>query len=154
LDHGRALRSFCAPISVTNPRSLALILARTLSRDHVAIRTKSTLVQTSILDRMCGPLCDAVVRADTQLGPHRDAELATRPIATGQDTLELLERANLFTVRLDDERRWYRYHHLFHAVLPERLRATTTPEEIATLHRRASAWLADNRLIPEAVEHP
>src|SRR3990172_10897793 len=56
------------------------------------------LLRTSILDRMCGPLCEAVLL---------DAS------ASGQETLEYLERANLFIVPLDNERRWYRYHHLF-----------------------------------------
>jgi LuxR family maltose regulon positive regulatory protein len=55
------------------------------------------LLRTSILDRMCGPLCDAVLLT---------------PSSSGQETLEYLERANLFIVPLDDERRWYRYHHL------------------------------------------
>ena len=64
------------------------------------------LLRTSILDRMCGPLCDAVLGS---------------PSASGQETLEYLERANLFIVPLDNERRWYRYHHLFAELLRQRL---------------------------------
>ena len=64
------------------------------------------LLRTSILDRLCGPLCDAVLGS---------------PSASGQETLEYLERANLFIVPLDNERRWYRYHHLFAELLRQRL---------------------------------
>src|SRR4029077_12822712 len=65
------------------------------------------LLQTSILDRLCGSLCDAVLLTST---------------GSGQETLEYLERANLFIVPLDNERRWYRYHHLFADLLRLRLR--------------------------------
>jgi len=114
---------------------------------------QSFLLQTSILERMCGPLCDEVVEANGRASRHLDGGFATNSTVSGQDTLEHLERANLFTVRLDDERRWYRYHHLFHAVLRERLRVELDREAVAALHRRASRWLADHKLIPEAVEH-
>ena len=67
--------------------------------------TKTFLLQTSILNRLCGPLCDAVTGG-----------------SDGQATLEWLEQANLFIVPLDDERRWYRYHHLFTEMMQARLR--------------------------------
>ena len=63
-------------------------------------RIQTFLLRTSILDRMCGPLCDAILVDASEFFP-------------GQETLESLERANLFIIPLDDERRWYRYHHLF-----------------------------------------
>ena len=75
------------------------------------------LLQTAILDRLTGSLCDAV-------------RFGTAESPTGQATLEMLERANLFIVPLDDERRWYRYHHLFADLLRQRLRQTQ-PEQIA-----------------------
>ncbi|MHB1319218.1 MAG: LuxR C-terminal-related transcriptional regulator [Anaerolineae bacterium] len=99
---------------------------------------QSFLLRTSILDRLCGPLCDAVV------GPADTA---------GQDTLEYLERANLFIVPLDSERRWYRYHHLFGELLRQRLGLTLAPAETAGLHVRASAWYEDNGLAFEAFHH-
>ncbi|MDQ3910376.1 MAG: LuxR C-terminal-related transcriptional regulator [Actinomycetota bacterium] len=93
------------------------------------------LLQTSILDRLSGPLCDAVTdRAD------------------GQEMLERLERANLFTISLDDERRWYRYHHLFAEFLRDRLHQTQ-PEQEPELHRKASSWYEHNGLVHEAVDH-
>jgi len=102
------------------------------------------LLRTSILDRMCGPLCDAV-----QLDP----------LAPGQATLEYLERANLFLVPLDNERRWYRYHHLFADLLRQRLLQGTigsTGDEVGDtteLHRRASGWYEENNLDIEAFQH-
>jgi LuxR family maltose regulon positive regulatory protein len=102
------------------------------------------LLRTSILNRLCGPLCDAV------LGP---------PATSGQETLEYLERANLFIVPLDNERRWYRYHHLFGDLLRQRLHQITTSSsgneggDVAEYHIRASAWYEDYDLDLEAFHH-
>jgi len=82
------------------------------------------LLQTSILERMCSPLCDAVLPSSS---------------VAGQETLEYLERANLFIIPLDNERHWYRYHHLFAELLRNRL-ARAYSDQIAGLHRRASDW--------------
>lgn len=98
------------------------------------------LLRTSILDRLCGPLCDAV------------CSVGTAPAARGQETLEHLERVNLFIVPLDDERRWYRYHHLFADLLRQRLHQQE-PECVAKLHIRASQWYEDNKLAIEAFNH-
>jgi LuxR family maltose regulon positive regulatory protein len=99
--------------------------------------TKNFLLQTSILDRLTAPLCDAVTE---QSGAH------------SQSILETLEAANLFIVPLDDERRWYRYHHLFADLLRSRLE-TTQPDLVSTLHRRASAWYAHNDMMSAAIAH-
>ena len=100
------------------------------------------LLRTSILERLCGPLCDAVLNV-------RDG--------TGQETLARLEHANLFLFPLDNERHWYRYHHLFAELLRQRLhqRFSDAPTEtnLAELHQRASAWYEDNDLIVEAFRH-
>ena len=96
------------------------------------------LLCTSILERLCGPLCDAVL-----------AESNT----SGQESLEYLEHANLFLMPLDDERRWYRYHHLFGDLLRKRLGHSLTPENIAGLHIRASQWCEDSGLELEAFRH-
>ena len=84
------------------------------------------LLQTSILDRLSGPLCDAVTGQDG-----------------GKATLEALERGNLFLVPLDDRRRWYRYHHLFADVLQAHL-LDEQPDDVPELHRRASDWYEQN----------
>jgi LuxR family transcriptional regulator, maltose regulon positive regulatory protein len=96
------------------------------------------LLRTSILDRMCGPLCDAVL---------------LNPSIPGQATLEVLERANLFIVPMDNERRWYRYHHLFGDLLRKRLGQSLAPEGIAALHTHASEWYENNDLMLEAFRH-
>jgi LuxR family maltose regulon positive regulatory protein len=99
--------------------------------DHV----KEFLLETSVLDRLTGPLCDAVTgRCD------------------GQRMLENLERANLFLVALDAERRWYRYHHLFADLLRARLHPAA-PDRVPELHRRAAAWAEEHGLIEDAARH-
>ena len=96
---------------------------------------RSFLQQTSILTGLTGALCDAVT-GDTD----------------GAAMLETLERTNLFVVPLDDQRRWYRYHHLFADMLAARLRAEA-PDTIAELHRRASEWYEANDNLPDAIRH-
>ncbi len=102
------------------------------------------LLRTSILDRMCGPLCDAVLHS---------------PAASGQATLETIEHANLFIIPLDNERRWYRYHHLFGELLRQRLHQSiaspTGAKEtnVTEYHIRASQWYEDNGLDIEAFHH-
>jgi LuxR family maltose regulon positive regulatory protein len=98
------------------------------------------LLQTSILGRMCGSLCEAVV--ETGVIEQTD----------GQTMLEDLEHMNLFLIPLDDERHWYRYHHLFADVLNRRLERLS-PHQPANLHRRVSRWYEQNGFIPEAIQH-
>ncbi len=96
------------------------------------------LLDTSVLERLCGPLCDAV----------------TGPVdgMPGTAVLELLERRNLLLVPLDDHRRWYRYHHLFADVLQSRLLAER-PDDVSTLHGRASVWFDEVGDMEAAVRH-
>ncbi len=96
---------------------------------------RSFLLQTAILRRLSGPLCDAVVGAEES-----------------QEMLELLDRGNLLLFPLDDNRRWYRYHHLFADVLQAHLLAEQ-PDLVPVLHARASAWYAQNRSPAPAVHH-
>jgi LuxR family maltose regulon positive regulatory protein len=111
------------------------------------------LMQTSILDRLCGPLCDAVL-ASQGTSPGS-------PFLNSQEVLEYLERAGLFLLPLDNRRHWYRYHHLFADLLRSRLQAVPEPlaaaegekGEIAGLHLRASAWYEGEGLIAEAMDH-
>ena len=98
-------------------------------------RVRDFLLQTSILTRITGSLADAVTGR-----------------AGGARTIEALDRANLFVVALDDQRRWYRYHHLFGGVLQADL-AAEQPDEVPRLHRRASDWYAEHDEPGEAVEH-
>jgi LuxR family maltose regulon positive regulatory protein len=100
------------------------------------------LLRTSILNRMCGPLCEAVLRDTAGFGRE-----------TGQQTLEYLERANLFIVPLDNERGWYRYHHLFGDILRQRLGQRLSPGDVAEYHLRASLWYEKNGDEAEAFHH-
>lgn len=95
------------------------------------------LLQTAILDRLCGELCDAVLGIEK--GAHTDHSQFS--LLNSQLALQRLERANLFLVPLDAERRWYRYHALFADLLRARLMATAGAT-VAALHRRAAAWYA------------
>ncbi len=96
---------------------------------------RAFLLQTSLLARMNASLCDAVAGRDD-----------------GRLMLEALDRANLFLVPLDDRRRWYRYHHLFAEVLQARL-MDEQPDEVPTLHRRASAWYDEHGEPDSAIQH-
>ena len=96
---------------------------------------RSFLLQTSILERLSGSLCDAVTG-------QKD----------GRGILETLERGNLFIVPLDDQRQWYRYHHLFTEVLLAHA-LEEQPGQIPLLHKRASAWYEQNDLPAEAIRH-
>jgi LuxR family maltose regulon positive regulatory protein len=93
------------------------------------------LLETSVLDRLSGPLCNAITGRND-----------------GQVVLERLERENLFVVPLDDERRWFRYHHLFSEFLMKELRQTS-PDLLPGLHRRACDWFEHEGLAAEAVSH-
>jgi LuxR family maltose regulon positive regulatory protein len=103
---------------------------------------KTFLLQTSILERLSGPLCDAVCGASF--------EDASQP--SGQQILEGLQESNLFIVPLDDERHWYRYHHLFADLLRQRLHQLQ-PDRVPILHLRASQWYEKNGFTEEAIEH-
>ena len=103
--------------------------------DRVSPAEASFLTHTSILDRMCGPLCDAV------LGVTGSAAL-----------LERLERRNLLVVPLDRRREWYRYHQLFRELLVSELRRSD-PEVVPELHLRAAAWCEANGMPESAIDH-
>ena len=102
-----------------------------LSRQSEAIQ--DFLCQTSILERFCAPLCDVV-----------------SGLSDSQSVLNYLEQSNLFLIPLDNERNWYRYHHLFTEFLNQRLRETQ-PDVIPELHLRASRWFEAEGLTDEAI---
>ena len=95
------------------------------------------LLGTSILDRLSAPLCEAVLKC---------------PEGDGKETLNYLEHANLFLVPLDDNRQWYRYHHLFADVLRARL-MEKQPDQLNQLHSQASEWYEEEKQTPEAIKH-
>jgi LuxR family maltose regulon positive regulatory protein len=109
------------------------LVEEVLDRQPADIR--DFLLATSVLDRLTGPLCDAVT-AQTN----------------GAATLVELERANLFLIALDDKRQWYRYHHLFADVLRSHV-SQRSPDLVAELHLRAAQWLQETGDIAEAIRH-
>jgi LuxR family maltose regulon positive regulatory protein len=115
---------------------LDYLLEEVLHRQPESVQ--NFLLRTSILDRLCGPLCEALLDA---------------PANSGQETIDGLERANLFIIPLDNERRWYRYHHLFGELLRKRLGQKLSDEDIAALHIRASAWHEKEELLFDAFRY-
>jgi len=124
---------FLASFGGTHRHLVDYLLEEVLQRQPEPVQR--FLWETAFLERLCGPLCEAVTG---------------RP--GGQAMLEQVETANLFLIPLDEERRWYRYHHLF----AEAVRARPQPpgaEPVAALHERASIWYESEGLIEEALEH-
>jgi LuxR family maltose regulon positive regulatory protein len=95
------------------------------------------LIQSAILDRLCAPLCSALTTIEEE---------------TSQKILQSLEQENLFIVPLDDERYWYRYHHLFQDLLVMRLKQSQ-PDQVSQLHTRAASWYEQNGCTSDAVQH-
>jgi LuxR family transcriptional regulator, maltose regulon positive regulatory protein len=107
---------------------------------HLAPAVQELLMRMSMLEQFCAELCAAIFGSDTS---HEQM----------QATLDWLERSNLFLVPLDERQGWYRFHHLFRQLLQQRLQGHSSTEELVTLHRRASAWYAEQGLIEQAIEH-
>jgi LuxR family transcriptional regulator, maltose regulon positive regulatory protein len=143
---------FIRTFSGSNRYIVDYLAAEVFARQPEPVQT--FLLRTAILDRMCGPLCDTLLAPpDADDAPARDSLPAGAAGASGQSMLEDLERANLFVVPLDDDRVWYRYHHLFAEVLRQQLKRHATPATVAGLHGRASAWYEQQGLVGEAVRH-
>ena len=119
---------------------LDYLIEEVLHKQSESIQT--FLLCTSILDRLCGPLCEAVLGSAS---------------ISGQETLEFLQHANLFIVPLDNERRWFRYHHLFGELLRQRLHQSLSSGkkegDLSEYHIRASQWYEDNGMNFEAFKH-
>jgi LuxR family maltose regulon positive regulatory protein len=133
MRHREDVSGFVEAFSGSNRHVLDFLAEEVLERQPRDV--SGFLLTTSVLESMSAPLCDALTGCND-----------------GQGMLERLERENLFVVPLDDERRWYRYHHLFADVLRSRLQREQ-PERIRELHRRAAAWYERNGWSSEAVRH-
>jgi LuxR family maltose regulon positive regulatory protein len=148
------LTAFVEAFGGTNRYILDYLMEEVLDQQTSAIQ--GFLVETSILERMCGDLCDAVRFGSTvshtslaEVNLLQD-EAVTRD---SQAILRQLERTNLFVIPLDDERRWYRYHHLFAELLNSTLKQHRSADEIRELHRRASRWHQGEGSLEEAMIH-
>jgi len=141
-DKAEFLRSF----SGGHRYILTYLIEEVLNQQPQA--TQEFLLRTSILTRLCGPLCDAVMGIDAPPSPPD----ALTPHLNGQAMLAQLDQANLFLVPLDDLGQWYRYHRLFAEVLQHRLRQRH-PELLSTLHHRASLWYTQQEYPADAIQH-
>ena len=152
LQHATSMRgqkdtaSFIQSFTGSHHFVMDFLVEEVLEQQSAPIQT--FLLCTSILDRLCGSLCDAVMLNSS---------------VSGQTTLEYLEQANLFLISLDNERRWYRYHHLFADLLRKRLQQVTQSgtgftngvalKDLAEYHHRASVWYEAQGLAVEAFHH-
>jgi len=125
---------FVRSLTGTHRHILDYLTDEVLGRQPEQVR--AFLLHTSILDRLTGPLCNALTGEEN-----------------GQEILELLDSANLFLIPLDEERRWYRYHPLFRDLLRYYLKEEVPTQSVVVLHRRACAWLAQHDLKAEALPH-
>ena len=102
------------------------------------------LMCSAILDRFCGPLCEAV---------HAPGDDSPTYKIGGWEFIAWLKEQNLFLIPLDNEKRWFRFHHLFQKLLLNQVGRHFSPGDINALHDRASTWFAENGLIEEALKH-
>ena len=136
--HSQDLVNSLANLQGDNRYIMEYLVSEVLS--HLEPATQDFLLKTSILDRLCEPLCQVVAGLD---GLQTD----------GQAILDGMEKTNLFIVPLDEGGYWYRYHQLFQGILRNRLVRRYNPDQIAALHSRASGWFAQNGLVREAIDH-
>jgi LuxR family maltose regulon positive regulatory protein len=136
MQHRQDTASFVQAFTGSNRHILDYLVDEVLHQQSDRIQT--FLLKTSILDRMCAPLCAAVLAQDGS--------------DDCQGVLDYLERANLFVIPLDDRRAWFRYHRLFADLLLKQLQQLH-PNQVQDLHRRAGAWYEGEGLIEEAIDH-
>jgi LuxR family maltose regulon positive regulatory protein len=151
-DHEH-IRGFIEGFSGTNRHILDYLLEEVLAGQPPEIQR--FLLYTSIVERLTAPLGDALLESGETSGVDADPGGALTGASSAQSSfaiLEYLERENLFLVSLDDERTWFRYHHLFADLLRARLHQAQ-PDLVHRLHLRASEWLEQNGYISEAIQH-
>jgi LuxR family transcriptional regulator, maltose regulon positive regulatory protein len=132
------VETILASLSGTNADIADYLIDEVLSRQPDAFHMFQ--LKTSILENFCPSLCEAIMANED-------------PDWTARAMLDWLEHGNLFIIRLDDHREWYRYHPLFRELLQERLLARLSQDDIADLHRRAARWFAQNSFWAKAVNH-
>ena len=121
-----------------NPNITGYLVDEVLAHQFPAIH--SFLLKSSILDRFCVPLCEAILG---EIDPSWNVARC----------LDWIEHSEMFIIPLDNRREWYRYHHLFQELLQKRLSAEVTPDQVNNLHRLASTWFEAHGLIDEALHH-
>ena len=130
--------SVLSALSSKNPFITGYLVDEVLTHQVPAIRM--FLLKTSILDRFCTSLCEAII-----------GELDA--VWNARTCLDWIERSELFITPLDESREWYRYHHLFQELLQQRASAEMRAEQVTDLHHLASAWFEEHGLLDEAMHH-
>lgn len=148
IQENEALDEFVKAFTGSHIYIAEYLLEEVLQRQPAEVQ--AFLLNTSILDRLCAPLCAAVLDIGRKPEDEGYSSFVFRPAA---ELLEEIRRANLFIVSLDAEHRWFRYHQLFAELLQARLRQELPASAIAALHQRAAAWYEQAGMIPEAIEH-
>ena len=142
LRHREDIKNVLIDLPDDNRYVMDYVVAEVLSQQSPDMQ--EYLLKTSILNRFCAPLCDTVCISNS---------VSSACEIRGQEFLQLLEKANLFIIPLDDEHQWFRYHHLFQNLLKRRLKQRFKPDEIDELHKLAGDWFAENGWIEEALAH-
>lgn len=139
---------FVQTFSGSNRYILEYLLEEVLNRQPEDV--KEFLLHTSILERLCASLCEAVIGESDSLIPYPLSPGFLSPVPSScQEMIEFLERSNLFLIPMDEEKLWYRYHHLFAEILRAKL-AQSDPALASVLQRRAAGWFEENGMLEEA----
>jgi LuxR family transcriptional regulator, maltose regulon positive regulatory protein len=146
LSAGADAETGLAGLSGTNAEITDYLVDEVMSSQTPAILR--FLLATSILDRFCAPLCECVLGCEASSVAGSDG-----PPYDVRACIQWLESNNLFVIPLDNDRQWYRYHHLFQELLQRRLLLEAGPARMTELHRRVAAWFAEQGLIDEALHH-
>ncbi|MBX3010432.1 MAG: AAA family ATPase [Caldilineaceae bacterium] len=151
----RTVASFIQSFSGSHRFVMDYLVEEVLQQQPTAVQ--HFLLRTAILERFCGPLCDAVLNMGEKWGMNTASSDSVFVPHPSSPILAYLEQANLFIIPLDNERRWYRYHHLFAELLRQRLQQSitngTSRESVAEYHLRASDWYAANGFAIDAFQH-
>jgi LuxR family maltose regulon positive regulatory protein len=147
MRHRIGLDSFPGEISLHNSYVTEYLVTEILAKQSEDLT--DCLVKSSILERFCADLCEAVCSG----GSDSAGEGSTRLEFNGDQYLEWLQASNLFVIPLDDQNEWFRYHHLFRYTLQQELGRRLHPDDIRDLHKAAGRWCGQNSLIEEALIH-
>lgn len=147
LRHRIGRDSFEGELSLNNRYVTEYLVTEILAKQAASL--SDCMLKTSIMERFCAGLCEAVcVQGE---GPAGDG--STRPELTGDRFMRWLQASNMFVIPLDDQNKWFRYHHLFQDFLQQELTRRLSLDEIAKLHSAAGRWYAHNGWIDEALYH-
>ena len=142
LRHAKDPVAFLEGLHGGLPHTQEYLIHEVLAGQPSSVR--ECLLKISILDRFCPQLFEAVCSPDSA---------SEQMCPTGREFVDLLQSSNLFTISLDVQGEWFRFHHLFQEILNKQLEQERKPSEIAAMHLRASQWFESEELIPESITH-